>query len=248
LHKLIYSQNRVRGRKGVALRQRRLAKEPLCRHCAAKGIIRPAESPDHIIPLSLGGSDTEDNIQCLCKDCHELKTASEDTAHEAAANHPMWLKPSAIPLKIICGPPCAGKTTYISERSSVGDIIIDIDAIAKTIDPGYAQWTGMLKGSLLDKSIRVRNAMLGALSRMHHGSAWFIVAAPTEQERAWWQGKLGGEVVLLHPGVDECKRRAIARGTPSAVAGIDKWQATSRQVWKAPRSRISEVDVDGWPM
>ena len=106
----------------------------------------------------------------------------------------------------------------------------------------------MLKGSLLDKSIRVRNAMLGALSRMHHGKAWFIVAAPTEQERAWWHSKLGGAVVLLHPGMDECKRRAVARGTPNAVAGIDQWQAASRQAWKAPRSRTSSIDDDGWPI
>jgi hypothetical protein len=160
----------------------------------------------------------------------------------------MWLKPSAIPLQIICGPPCSGKTTYSKEKSTLGDVVIDIDAIATGLDPNYSPWTGMLKGSLLDRSIRVRNAMLGALSRMQYGKAWFIVAAPTEQERSWWQARLGGEVVLLHPGTDECKRRAIARATPHAVAGVDQWQAASRKAWKVPRPRISEVDEDGWPV
>ncbi|MCV0396951.1 MAG: HNH endonuclease [Rhizobiaceae bacterium] len=68
---------RIRGRKGQELRKRRLQAEPLCRHCKAKGFIRASTVPDHIIPLKDGGEDVDSNIQCLCDDCHEAKTAKD---------------------------------------------------------------------------------------------------------------------------------------------------------------------------
>ena len=33
---------------------------------------------DHIIPLALGGSDTTDNMQILCRPCHGTKTIKRD--------------------------------------------------------------------------------------------------------------------------------------------------------------------------
>jgi 5-methylcytosine-specific restriction endonuclease McrA len=34
----------------------------------------PAIVPDHVIPLSAGGTDDESNLQALCKPCHDRKT------------------------------------------------------------------------------------------------------------------------------------------------------------------------------
>jgi len=65
---------RMRGRRGVAQRRRRLRAEPLCRDCAAKGIIRAATVPDHIRPLAQGGLDVDENVRCLCADCHKFRT------------------------------------------------------------------------------------------------------------------------------------------------------------------------------
>ena len=68
---------RIRGRRGVALRQRRLHAEPLCRLCKDQGRTRASTVPDHILPLAKGGEDTDDNIRCLCADCHRKVTAEE---------------------------------------------------------------------------------------------------------------------------------------------------------------------------
>lgn len=68
---------RKRGRAGVAQRQRRLAAEPLCRDCKAKNRVTAATTPDHIVPLAQGGKDTDDNIRCLCRDCHLARTAEQ---------------------------------------------------------------------------------------------------------------------------------------------------------------------------
>jgi 5-methylcytosine-specific restriction protein A len=61
----------------VQQRRRRLAAEPLCRRCKAKGIVRIATVPDHIIALVNGGTDDDSNIQCLCQPCHDAKTAED---------------------------------------------------------------------------------------------------------------------------------------------------------------------------
>lgn len=68
---------RIRGQRGVELRNRRLQAEPLCRDCKAKGRITAATTPDHIIPLAKGGQDIDSNIRCLCRGCHLERTAEQ---------------------------------------------------------------------------------------------------------------------------------------------------------------------------
>jgi 5-methylcytosine-specific restriction protein A len=65
---------RLRGRTGMLQRKRRLAAEPLCRDCLEAGITRKSEEVDHIIALADGGSDADENIRCLCSNCHAART------------------------------------------------------------------------------------------------------------------------------------------------------------------------------
>jgi 5-methylcytosine-specific restriction endonuclease McrA len=58
-----------------AIRQQVLDREPLCRDCAARGLVTVATEVDHI------AGDTADNrleaLMPLCKPCHSHKTACE---------------------------------------------------------------------------------------------------------------------------------------------------------------------------
>lgn len=54
---------------------------PLCKHCKAKGYLKPSTCVDHIIPVD-GPDDPlfwdETNHQALCHFHHSVKTAKED--------------------------------------------------------------------------------------------------------------------------------------------------------------------------
>lgn len=240
---------RKRGRAGQQQRQRRLASHPLCENCLEHGLYKPTEEIDHIVPLSQGGTDTDDNIQGLCRDCHATKTAGEGGSNYAAANHPGWLRPSAIPLTILCGPPASGKTTYLREHATLTDVTIDLDSILLSIDPNYKHWASLSVGrGLLNQAVRTRNNLLGSLAGRRNGRAWFIVSAPTKAERDWWHDKLGGTLLLLHPGADECRRRALQRGTPLSLHGIDEWERKAALPWTPSGTHwIKGSDASGRP-
>lgn len=60
------------------LRAQVLAEEPLCRACAARGLVVRATDVDHIEDSRDDYSDDNrrENLQPLCHECHSLKTAA----------------------------------------------------------------------------------------------------------------------------------------------------------------------------
>lgn len=53
-----------------AIRKRYIAAHPLCEECLRSGLAVPAEHVHHIIPLTDGGTNAENNLMALCKACH----------------------------------------------------------------------------------------------------------------------------------------------------------------------------------
>lgn len=83
---------RLRGRAAVAQRRRRLQRtNGLCEDCLACGATQVAVEVDHITPLSLGGSDDDENTRNLCKYHHEKRTAEQfGRVHKAAISLSGW--------------------------------------------------------------------------------------------------------------------------------------------------------------
>lgn len=73
---------RIRGSRWTALRRQVLRDQPFChdgRSCAHKAT---SVEVDHITPLSLGGHPTSrDNLQGICRACHEQKTREEQDVY-----------------------------------------------------------------------------------------------------------------------------------------------------------------------
>ena len=241
---------RLRGRAGQAALKRRRAQHPTCAHCAARGIVKATSQIDHILALALGGEDVDENCQGLCDLCHAIKTAMEGASTGGAANHPDWLTPSTARLTIVSGPPCSGKSTEVDRlsASSRHGLLIDLDDIGERLRPGFnRRWDA----DLLNQAIRVRNALLGSLGRMHPRSlAWFIVSCPTTAELQWWLAKLEpARSIRLDPGKSVCLQRAARRG-PGETAKVEAWYERARQPWHVERMKPKRVafDADGYPV
>jgi 5-methylcytosine-specific restriction endonuclease McrA len=134
-------------------------------------------------------------FQTLCKPCHDGQKQREEIAARAAGLHvyggkpasyrPEWLRPSIIPLIIVCGPPASGKSHYVRQHAGSTDLIIDLDVIAHELsgEPMH----GWSRDRWLDIALRKRNAMLGELSKQPvWPAAWLIMTEPSPERRAWW--------------------------------------------------------------
>lgn len=68
-----YNQRRWRNK-----RRTQLNKQPCCVVCDKKGIVTVATVADHIVRIEAGGDPwSDDNIQSLCKKCHDSKSGKE---------------------------------------------------------------------------------------------------------------------------------------------------------------------------
>ena len=182
-----------------------------CQRCNKTGLVLIA---DHIVEINDGGSPLDlDNGQALCLGCHNIKTGEEKAKRKApldvaANNRPDWLKPSLIPLTIVCGPPASGKSAYVAEKKWPQDLVIDLDQIASALS---GQSLHGWDRSWLNAAIRQRNQLLSNLScfkATRWSRAWLILTAPKAQDRQWWFDRLlPGKVVVLETPDEVCCQR-----------------------------------------
>lgn len=71
------ADKRITGTTLQNIRRKHFAARPLCVMCEAEGRVTVATELDHIVALTNGGTDTQDNRQGLCSDCHDIKTAQD---------------------------------------------------------------------------------------------------------------------------------------------------------------------------
>ena len=140
---------------------------------------------------------------------------------------PSELKPSRIPLTIVCGPAGSGKSSYVHERAGSNDVVICLDTIimklTKLPEHHSQPWA-------VTKALDIRNMKLRRLADdVEHERAWFIISAPEPRERARWQARLGGDLVVLSTPLPECARRIKA--DPARAGLTERMIATATDWW-----------------
>lgn len=180
------------------------------------------------------------NLQAVSKAWHDSIKQAQERADQTAAIHPKWLKPSLIPLTIVCGPACSGKSTWVAQHAGPRDLVIDLDVIAADISGEPLH--GWDRTRWLNAALWRRNNMLGDLARpSRHPAAWLIVSEPKARHRDWWAQTLKPQrIVVLEVDEPECMRRAQADGRDmnGTDAAVTRW-------WVEYERRIGDVRIVG---
>jgi len=219
------------------------AAEPLCRRCWADGVVTLGQLVDHIVTVEEAPHLrlVDSNLQTLCRDCHKEKTYGEDLAGRAVGK-PIWLKPSKVPLTIVCGPPGAGKSTWVRAQAGRDDLVLDLDVIACEV--AGVPFTHAWDRKHLQDALHARNRMLGRLSKKGRPwpRAWLIVSEPTPDGRQWWADTLVPDrIVVLETPALVCLQRAA--NDHDRTGRRDAMQRAVGAWWDAYQRRDNEQRV-----
>lgn len=127
-----------------------------------------------------------------------------------------------MPVRVLAGPPCSGKTTLATSLAKPRDLVLDFDAICCELDgrPGWDHAPEVRSRAAEVFRVRLAHAA------HHPGYVYVIRSAASAAQRVSLARQLWAQVWLLDPGRDECERRARRDQRPSyTFAGIADWYA-----------------------
>lgn len=120
-------------------------------------------------------------------------------------------------IHIICGAPCAGKSTYVRANASPNETVIDLDSLALSMGADKSHMAG---GNAWETALFARNKAIEHVLETGK-DAWIIDSLPSsESMKKYSEAK--ADIVLIETAKDECLKRASERpdGTKEA---IEKW-------------------------
>lgn len=116
-------------------------------------------------------------------------------------------------VRIVVGPPCAGKSTYCAENAEPGDVIVDYDKLASALGSSVAH---AADGAVRDAAFAARDAAIDTLLKSGD-PGWIIHTSPQLSSVAKYRA-VGAEFIVIDPGIDVCLERAAER--PEGTAGV----------------------------
>lgn len=118
---------------------------------------------------------------------------------------------------LVCGPPAAGKSTWVKERAKPGDQIIDYDEIAQSLgSPDRHDHPEEIR-----KAARRAREAMEAEAAKRAGRTWVIRSLPDAADRQRVAEQLSAsQVVVLATPEEECLRRAAADNRPDWTSEV----------------------------
>ncbi|CAN5678949.1 hypothetical protein BH23GEM6_BH23GEM6_04370 [soil metagenome] len=154
-------------------------------------------------------------------------------------------------IRVVYGPPCAGKSQHVQESRGEDDPVIDYDRLAQSLGASASHGS---TGAIRKVALAARSAAIDRVLEGVDSDAWIIHTAP-QTEALQRYADAGAEFVLVDPGKEECLKRADADGRPDTTAGvIEAWYSDPPKIPAPQRSitvrsdpiarRIASLDAD----
>lgn len=184
-----------------------------------------ARSVDHIIPRDDGGPLYDrDNLRLAHIRCNTIRGNKNRAAkHRPTPSRP-WSGQHHRQVTLICGPPCAGKTTWAQHHAAPDDLIVDADQIAQNVGSPHP-WNHNPHHLRLAQAhwwTTVRD--IGTRDTV---TAWIIRCAPTAYERRRIAGiARATRTVILLPDHEVLMQRAASRPNPTlTLRTVQQWHS-----------------------
>lgn len=138
---------------------------------------------------------------------------------------------------VVMGAPCSGKTTFVTDNKSAGDVVIDLDAIAHAL--GFEELHGA-DGAILKVSFEVRQAAISA-AKKQRCRMWVIHTQPRAKQIDEYR-RMGAQFHLCDPGMSTCLKRARDDNRPHETERvIRRWYETGASAEARALSNESET-------
>lgn len=128
-------------------------------------------------------------------------------------------------LVAVCGPPGAGKSTYVTKRMGWDDLLVDLDAIYCGIT-GRAQYEK--PAVLLEVAKKLRDVLLEE-ARKRNLRAWYVTSAPKRRERNELR-TAGFKVIVIETDQWTCLDRI--RKDPRRACLTEEWREIVDRWWR----------------
>jgi hypothetical protein len=149
-------------------------------------------TPENVMDLSI--SLNPDNVEIICFDCHNKE-------HRRFGYSGKGRK-----VFLIYGPPLSGKTSYVRDSISRGDIVVDMDRLYESITmlPSYDK-----PDQLFSVVSGIHNQLIDNIKTRFGNwhNAYVIGGYPDKYKREKLAEDLGAEIIFCDVSKEECLRR-----------------------------------------
>lgn len=176
------------------------------------GCTKLATTKDHVIPHVHGGPDTLENLRPACKSCNSKRQDRVMTGYGAS-------------VVVVCGPPAAGKSTWVIKHAKPGDVMIDMDRIARALMPHEPDTTHDYPEHVRHVAITARKAAIRRATRLRERvTVWLIHALPTPDDLAEYRA-FGWHIETIDPGRTVVEERARTMRPAAMMRHVERWYA-----------------------
>lgn len=143
-----------------------------------------------------------------------------------------------MPLIVVCGPPAAGKSSYIQSQAKADDIVIDLDLIAVALTgPGAPRWNHDPIVQRVAQKARYA-AIDEACQHLDKVTTWLIHTMPNPKAMAKYK-RLDAEIVAVDPGREIVMARIEAMRSPEMRRVASRWYSQRKSLPRPPMPQAS---------